>query len=251
MNFRKSYSLATVKALRTATLGTSGCLAGSVGLLLILNLLLPDRPFLVGFISTCSISVLVAFPLLAAIGSKNAEIRKLHERINYTARHDAATGALNGTAFASSVEHYIDRRKRISTDTGGIMIAAVVDPLDAISRRYGPQWADTVMQSLAAIIQSSVRSGDLVARLATNELGIFLPGAAPESAVDIANRIRERVAAAAFAADENPLSIDLKLGGAIFEGPAEFNRIRQMAGELAMDAGGDDEPISIGRLPAA
>jgi diguanylate cyclase (GGDEF)-like protein len=131
------------------------------------------------------------------------------------------------------------------------MIAAVVDPLDAISRRYGPQWADTVMQSLAAIIQSSVRSGDLVARLATNELGIFLPGAAPESALDIANRIRERVAAAAFAADENPLSIDLKLGGAIFDGPAEFNRIRQMAGELAMEAGGEDEPIAIGRLPAA
>jgi diguanylate cyclase (GGDEF)-like protein len=107
------------------------------------------------------------------------------------------------------------------------------------------------MQSLAAIIQSSVRSGDLVARLATNELGIFLPGAAPESALDIANRIRERVAAAAFAADENPLSIDLKLGGAIFDGPAEFNRIRQMAGELAMEAGSEDEPIAIGRLPAA
>lgn len=251
MNFRKSYSQATVRALWTATTGALGCLAGSVGALLILNLLLPDQPFLVGLISTCSISLFVAFPLLAAIGIKNGEIRKLHERINYTARHDATTGALNGTAFAASVEHYIDRRKRISTDTGGIMIAAVVDPLDAISRRYGPQWADTVMQSLAAIIQSSVRSGDLVARLATNELGIFLPGAAPESALDIANRIRERVAAAAFAADENPLSIDLKLGGAIFDGPAEFNRIRQMAGELAMEAGSEDEPIAIGRLPAA
>jgi hypothetical protein len=72
------------------------------------------------------------------------------------------------------------------------MIAVVIDTLDAISRRYGPQWADTVMQSLASITQSSVRSGDLVARLASNELGVFLPGATIENAQDVGMRIRRR-----------------------------------------------------------
>jgi hypothetical protein len=86
------------------------------------------------------------------------------------------------------------------------MIAVVIDSLDAINRRYGPQWADTVMQSLAAIIQTSVRSGDLVARLASNELGVFLPGATVENAQDVGTRIRRRVAEASFSAGDAPLS---------------------------------------------
>jgi diguanylate cyclase (GGDEF)-like protein len=131
------------------------------------------------------------------------------------------------------------------------MIAVVVDTLDAISRSYGPEWADTVMQSLATIIQSSVRSGDLVARLASNELGIFLPGATVENAQDIGTRIRNRVAQAAFAAEETQLSIAIKLGGAVFDGPADFNRIRKLADEMAFEGGPEaDEVLPIRRLPA-
>ncbi|MDM9626774.1 GGDEF domain-containing protein [Rhizobium sp. S152] len=183
---------------------------------------------------------------------KVGELKKLQDTVNYTQRHDAVTKALNGTAFAAAVEHYMDRRKRIATDAGGVMIAVVIDTLDEISRRYGPQWADTVIQSLASIIQSSVRSGDLVARLASNELGVFLPGASIENAQDVGTRIRQRVTAASFTAGEMPLSIGVRLGGAVFEGATDFNHIRQLADEMAMERGGDaDEPIPISRLPAA
>jgi diguanylate cyclase (GGDEF)-like protein len=170
----------------------------------------------------------------AAAGLKNNELKKLQETVNYAQRHDSVTKALNGAAFAAAVEHYIDRRKRIATDAGGVMIAVVIDTLDAISRRYGPQWADTVMQSLATITQSSVRSGDLVARLASNELGVFLPGATIENAQDVGMRIRRRCEQAAFAtAGDAPLSLDIKLGGAVFDGPTDFNHIRQLADEMA------------------
>ncbi|WP_244480425.1 GGDEF domain-containing protein [Rhizobium sp. Root1220] len=183
---------------------------------------------------------------------KVGELRKLQETVNYTARHDSVTNTLNGAAFAAAVEHYIERRRRIATDAGGVMIAVVIDTLDDIGRRYGPQWADTVMQSLASIIQSSVRSGDLVARLATNELGVFLPGATVENAQDVGTRIRRRVADASFATEGAPLSIGIRLGGAVFEGPTDFNHIRQLADEMAFERGGEaDEPIPIRRLPAA
>lgn len=252
MNFRTGYSSATIKlALRTAAIAASCCLAGSVVLLLILNLIIPGRPFLVLFIGTSAISFFVAFPLLMRLHFKDAELRRMQEQVNYAARHDTVTKTLNGKTFAAAVEHYIDRRKRIATDAGGVMIAVVVDTLDAISRSYGPEWADTVMQSLATIIQSSVRSGDLVARLASNELGIFLPGATVENAQDIGTRIRNRVAQAAFAAEETPLSIAIKLGGAVFDGPADFNRIRKLADEMAFEGGPEaDEVLPIRRLPA-
>lgn len=254
MNFGQRYSSATItSALRIAALGSAFCAAISVGVLLILNLAAPDRPFLVGFAGAALISVFVAFPLLIKLQLKGAETRTLQEKLNFATRHDAVTKTLNGTAFAAAVEHYIDRRKRIATDAGGVMIAVVIDSLDAISRRYGPQWADTVMQSLAAIIQSSVRSGDLVARIASNELGVFLPGASVENAQDVGTRIRRRVSDAAFTAGEAHLTIDIRLGGAIFEGPTDFNHIRQLADDMAMQRGGadSDEALPISRLPAA
>jgi diguanylate cyclase (GGDEF)-like protein len=254
MNFGQRYSSATIfSALWTATVGALCFAAGSIGVLLILNLLVPDRPFLVGFAGATAICLFVAFPLLISLHLKNIDIKKLQETVNYAQRHDSVTKALNGTAFAAAVEHYIDRRRRIATDAGGVMIAVVIDSLDAINRRYGPQWADTVMQSLAAIIQTSVRSGDLVARLASNELGVFLPGASVENAQDVGTRIRRRVAEAAFTADDAPLSFDIRLGGAIFEGATDFNHIRQLADEMAMQRGGPDadEALPISRLPTA
>jgi diguanylate cyclase (GGDEF)-like protein len=232
-------------------LGTLCAMVGSVGLLLLLNLLMPDRPFLVGFVGAALVSAFVAFPLLFALQLNNSAIRKMQENVTQAARYDSVTKTLNGTAFAAAVEHFIDRRKHATTDAGGIVIAVIVDTFDDISRRYGPQWADTVMQSLASIIQSSVRRDDLVARLATNELGIFLPGATIEDAHDIGTRIRTRLSEATFSADSGPLSVAIRLGGISFDGPADFNQLRQLADQMAIERGDDSDEIPIVVLPAA
>jgi len=209
---------------------------------------MPDKPFLVGLISTGAISFAVAFWFLLALRMKDAELKSMQNKMNYAVRHDAATGALNGAAFAAAVEHYVDRRKLVGDESGGVMIAVVVDALDGIGRLFGPQWADSVMHSLAAIVQSSVRSGDLVARLASNELGVFLPGATAENAEDIGERIRERLANATFAAEETPLDIGVKLGGALFEGTPDFNSIRRLADETALAGLKAAEALPLSRL---
>ena len=232
-------------------LGTLCAVVCSVGLLLILNLFMPDRPFLVGFVGAGFISAFVAFPLLFVLQLKNSAVRKMQENVTQAARYDSVTKTLNGTAFAAAVEHFIDRRKDAATDTGGIVLAVIVDTLDDIGRRYGLQWADTVMQSLASIIQSSVRRDDLVARLATNELGIFLPGATVENALDIGTRIRTGVSAATFSADGAPLPIAIRLGGTSFDGSADFNQLRQLADQMAFESGDEDDDIPIRALPAA
>jgi diguanylate cyclase (GGDEF)-like protein len=241
MNFRNGDTLSTVKRdLRGAILGTSVSLAGSAALLLILNLIMPANPFLGGLIATSVISIVVVFPLLLSMRRKDGELRKMQARLNHAARHDTVTNTLNGSVLAAAVEHYIDRRKTIATDPGGILVAVIVQELDAISRRYGPQWGDSIMQSLAGIVQSSIRRGDLVARLASNELSIFLPGATAENAEEIGKRIQQKLAENTFSAAETPLSINVKLGGAALEELSDFNKIRQRAGEMALTFGGKD-----------
>ncbi len=248
---RRHPSVTIFKAMRRATLGALCAVVGSVALIFILSLLIPDRPFLVGFVGAVLISAFVAFPLLFTLQLNNDVIRKMQENVTQATRYDSVTKTLNGTAFAAAVEHFIDRRKHADADAGGIVIAVIVDTLDDIGRRYGLQWADTVMQSLASIIQPSVRRGDLVARLATNELGIFLPGATIENARDIGNRIRAGVSAATFSADGAPLSIAIRLGGISFDGPAEFNQLRQLADQMAFESSDESDDIPISVLPAA
>ncbi|MFS8048578.1 GGDEF domain-containing protein [Rhizobium sp. BR 314] len=212
---------------------------------------MPDQPFLVGFVGAALVSAFVAFPLFFALQLNKSVLRKMQENVTQAARYDSVTKTLNGTAFAAAVEHFIDRRKHAAADAGGIVVAVIIDTLDDISRRYGPRWADTVMQSLASIIQSSVRSGDLVARLATNELGIFLPGATIENAHDIGTRIRARVSEATFSAEGAPLSVAIRLGGISFDGPADFNQLRQLADQMAFERGDESDDIPISVLPAA
>ena len=248
----KRHPSATIfKALQRATFGALCAIAASLGILLILNLLLPDRPFLVGFVGAALVSAFVAFPLLFVLQLNKGVVREMQENVTHAARHDSVTNTLNGTAFAAAVEHFSERRKLSGTEAGGIVLAVIVDTLDDISLRYGPQWADTVMRSLASIVQSSVRHDDLVARLATNELGIFLPGATIENALDIGNRIRAGVSKATFSADNAPLSVAIRLGGISFDGPADFNQLRKLADQMALERGDEDDDIPISVLAAA
>ncbi len=248
---RRHPSTTIFKALWSATFGALCAMIGSVGLLLILNLLMPDRPFLVGFIGAVLVSAFVAFPLCFALQLNNGTVRQMRENVTRAARYDSVTKTLNGTSFAAAVEHFIERRKQAGTDAGGIVIAVIVDTLDDIGRLYGLQWADIVMQSLATIIQSSVRRGDLVARLATNELGIFLPSATIENAHEIGTRIRTGVSQATFSADGTPLSVAIRLGGTSFDGPADFNQLRQLADQMAFESGDENDDIPIRALPTA
>lgn len=248
---RRHPSTTIFKALWSATFGALCAMIGSVGLLLILNLLMPDRPFLVGFIGAVLVSAFVAFPLCFALQLNNGTVRQMRENVTRAARYDSVTKTLNGTSFAAAVEHFIERRKQAGTEAGGIVIAVIVDTLDDIGRLYGLQWADIVMQSLATIIQSSVRRGDLVARLATNELGIFLPSATIENAHEIGTRIRTGVSQATFSADGTPLSVAIRLGGTSFHGPADFNQLRQLADQMAFESGDENDDIPIRALPTA
>jgi len=60
------------------------------------------------------------------------------------------------------------------------------------------------------------------------------------------------VAEASFSAEGTPMTIGVRLGGAVFEGATDFNHIRQLADEMAMQRDGETEDaIPLSRLPAA
>lgn len=225
-----------VPRIKIATLAALACAIGAIAVVFILGLFFPERPFWVELAAVASISVAIAFPLQLAVCRRNEELGEIHEKLQHALRHDPVTGTLSANSFATSVEHAIDRRRVSSAESpDGIMLVLRVGDLDEIGRRYGPQWAETLLQSLVRIVHSSVRYGDLVARLASDELGIYLPGATTENARDICERIRARVCETTFAVgQERQISIAVRLGGTRVEDQADFQALREAANRAAL-----------------
>ncbi len=70
------------------------------------------------------------------------------------------------------------------------------------------------LQSIAWIVHSSVRHGDLVARVASDEVEIYLPNATMENVNKICERIRARVYETTFiAGQERQISVTVRFGG--------------------------------------
>lgn len=210
--------------------------AGAAAVAYTLSLMFPARPIWVELAVVALVSAAVAFPLLLTIRLRNEALREIQKQLQHALSHDPVTGTLSANAFATSVEHAMDRRRVTDGETtDGIMLVLRVGNLDEIGRRYGPQWADTLLQSLVRIVQSSVRYGDLVARLATDELGIYLPGATTENTRDICERIRAAVNETTFSAgQERQISVTVRLGGTRVEDRADFQALREAANRAAL-----------------
>ncbi|WP_426230700.1 GGDEF domain-containing protein [Pararhizobium sp. DWP3-4] len=219
-----------------ATLGTLGCAVGAIALVYVLSLLVPDRQFWVELTIVASLTVAVIFPLQLALRLRNEALRDMQKELQHALHHNPVTGTLRANAFAASVEHAIDRR-RLSTaeNPDGVMLVLRISNFDEIGRRYGPQWADTLLQSIVQIVHSCVRYGDLVARLSSDELGIYLPGTATENARDFCERIRARIDETTFTAgQEHHLSVTVRLGGTRVGDQSDFQALREAANHDAL-----------------
>lgn len=201
----------------------------------VFSLLVPERPLWLHLIAVGLIAAAATFPLQLTLSHLGTALRETQKELQNALRHEAVTTSPRPSEFADTVERATDRRHVGTVESqDGIMLALKVDNFDEIGRRYGPQWADTLLLSIIQIVYSSVRYGDLVARLASDELGIYLPGATTENASDICERIRIRIREATFSAGQDRhIDVTVRLGGTRIGHQADFQVIREAANRAA------------------
>jgi len=125
------------------------------------------------------------------------------------AMHDLLTGLLNRRGLELELE---SRTARLSGDTEIAAIALDLDRFKSINDRYGHEAGDGVLQRFAAIARSCLPERALFARLGGEEFVVVLTGAEAASAPALADRIREHVAEAEFAAGQSPTRVSCSLG---------------------------------------
>jgi len=132
------------------------------------------------------------------------------------ARVDAKTGLYNARYFATALATEIARAARF--DRPMSLIMADLDLLRDINNTYGHLAGDAVLKGIAEIFHEELRHYDVPARFGGEEFSILLPETPPEQALEIAERIRRKVAEREFEVETaaEPIRATVSLGVAGF-----------------------------------
>lgn len=106
---------------------------------------------------------------------------------------DALTGAYTQQHFVAAADREWSRIRRHGEDAALLMID--IDRLKGINERHGEPCGDALLVEITRQVSTTLRQYDLLARFGGGVLVVYLPHTDPIGALDVAERIRERVAA--------------------------------------------------------
>lgn len=122
----------------------------------------------------------------------SAELQKVNTKLEKIALQDGLTGLANRRLFDQTLENEFKRAKRNQTQLALIM--ADIDNFKAYNDTYGHQEGDQCLKTIASVLKDSAkRASDLAARYGGEEFAIILPETDLEGAVELAEKIREKI----------------------------------------------------------
>ena len=128
------------------------------------------------------------------------------------ARVDAKTGLFNARHFSNVLDDELARAQRFERPLSLLM--ADLDLLREINNTHGHLAGDAVLIGIAEIFRSELRQYDVAGRFGGEEFSIALPETTQDEALEIAERIRARVAAATYTSPtaRTPIKATISIG---------------------------------------
>jgi diguanylate cyclase len=120
-------------------------------------------------------------------------LEQARQRLAVLATQDDLTGVYNRRYFVGLVQREWARAHRYSTDAALLLID--VDHFKRVNDAHGHLCGDELLRQIARAAGESLRQADVLARFGGEEFIVFLPQTDPLGALDVAERIRERVQA--------------------------------------------------------
>ncbi|WRH90623.1 diguanylate cyclase [Pseudomonas fluorescens] len=140
--------------------------------------------------------------LEATVAQRTAALTQANAELLSLATHDSLTGVYNRRRFDEKLTEYTLLFRRTGRPFSLLLIDA--DHFKRINDTHGHAVGDEVLQQLAQLIQSSLRTTDFVARYGGEEFAVLLPEIAqPDTPEVVAEKIRAAVAEADFPAVGN------------------------------------------------
>lgn len=136
--------------------------------------------------------------------------RAASEAARNAAFNDQLTGVSNRRAFFDAAELELERRRQSPRATS--LVVFDVDHLTVINERFGNAAGDQVLREVAALLRTTFREVDVVARMGGKEFAVLLPSTDLDGAFAVAERVRALVAVQPAALDGKLINYTVSAG---------------------------------------
>ena len=117
--------------------------------------------------------------------------KEYEERLKALTITDSLTQIYNRLKLDSELQLEISRANRYGTQLSTILID--IDNFKSVNDTFGHQFGDTVIVKIAQILKDNIRSTDVLGRWGGEEFLIICPDAGNDSAVKLAEKLREAI----------------------------------------------------------
>ncbi|MHB8839993.1 MAG: GGDEF domain-containing protein, partial [Gemmatimonadaceae bacterium] len=134
-------------------------------------------------------------------------------------RTDALTGLWNRRHFDEQLERVL-----AETDRFGGSCALVICDIDffkKVNDTHGHDTGDAVLRQVAAVLHDGVRTVDVCARIGGEEMALILPQTSPDGALELAERLRQRVEAMTVLHAGVTVRVTVSMGVAVYRAGGE------------------------------
>lgn len=150
-------------------------------------------------VSTTVIFVIRGYQYRNNIEAAHAELLKLNDLLKHQAESDFLTGCMNRRRFDDELDQEISRSQR---QRYPLTLALIdLDYFKRINDNYGHLVGDAALQHFAGVMCAHIRQTDRFARLGGEEFALLMPDTGSEAAMQLIERLRQRMAAAPLALD--------------------------------------------------
>ena len=178
------------------------------------------------------------------------------ERLKRQGLTDTLTAVNNRRFFDQRLNEELERAVR-----EGIQLTCLLLDVDFFKRvndSYGHQVGDYVLREVAALIRAQLRGSDVLSRYGGEEFAVLLSRSGAAEACEVAERIRQSIAAHSFTAVEGQaFRVTISIGVATYNPQTSGGKVKLPGGTLvghadralyAAKAGGRDRVISVGEI---
>ncbi len=137
-----------------------------------------------------------------------------HDRLQRLAALDPLTGVFNRRFGLGRLHEEFERSIRSSIPLGLLMLD--IDHFKSVNDTYGHQVGDRILKSVASIIRSILREGDILVRYGGEEFLAILPAASSEDLRLIGERIRRATEESAHPEGDQTIRVTISIGGAAY-----------------------------------
>jgi diguanylate cyclase (GGDEF)-like protein len=139
--------------------------------------------------------------------TKRAELENL---LTIRATHDKLTSLPNRSEFEERAQRSITHS--VKTSELGVIFFIDLDRFKPVNDTAGHAAGDELLRKVADLINGSIRSRDIAARIGGDEFAVLLENCSMDNAIKIANKIRKKISDYIFIYEEKAFKIGASIG---------------------------------------